>query len=58
MFSRHLVESAAVRGGRLELSVRLNWYRSLPLSCLERLFKRQGVRVGSGLTAAQEALGD
>lgn len=37
MFSRHLVESAAVRGGRLELSVRLNWYRSLPLSCLERL---------------------
>ena len=28
------------------------------LSCLERLLKRQGVRVGSGLAAAQEALGD
>jgi alanine-glyoxylate transaminase/serine-glyoxylate transaminase/serine-pyruvate transaminase len=26
------------------------------LSCLERLLKRQGVKVGSGLTAAQEAL--
>ena len=37
MFSRHLVESAALDGRRLELSVRLNWYRSLPLSCVERL---------------------
>jgi Domain of unknown function (DUF6379) len=37
MFSRHLVESAALNGRRLELSVRLNWYRSLPLSCVERL---------------------
>jgi alanine-glyoxylate transaminase/serine-glyoxylate transaminase/serine-pyruvate transaminase len=27
------------------------------LSCLERLLRRQGVKVGSGLTAAQEALG-
>src|ERR687896_383668 len=26
------------------------------LSCLERLLKRQGVRIGSGLSAAQEAL--
>jgi hypothetical protein len=37
VFSRHLVESAVLRGPRLELSVRLNWYRSLPLSCVERL---------------------
>lgn len=26
-----------MHGLRLELSVRLNWYRSLPLSCVERL---------------------
>lgn len=37
MFARHLVESAAFAGPGLELSVRLNWYRSLPLSCVERL---------------------
>lgn len=28
------------------------------LSCLERLLRRQGVKVGSGLAAAQEALGE
>lgn len=28
------------------------------LSCLERLLKRQGISVGSGLAAAQEALGE
>ena len=37
MFARHLVESAALTDEALELSVRLNWYRSLPLSCVERL---------------------
>ena len=37
MFSRHLVESATLTDDALELSVRLNWYRSLPLSCVEQL---------------------
>src|SRR3954447_8000561 len=37
MFSRHLVESATLTDDALELSVRLNWYRSLPLSCVEVL---------------------
>lgn len=37
VFARHLVESAALTDDALELSVRLNWYRSLPLSCVEQL---------------------
>lgn len=37
LFARHLIESATLAGSALELSVRLNWYRSLPLSCVERL---------------------
>jgi hypothetical protein len=37
VFSRHLVESAVLHGRHLALSVRLNWYRALPLSCVERL---------------------
>lgn len=38
MFARHLIESAKVVGPhRLTLTVRLNWYRSLPLSCIEQL---------------------
>ena len=37
MFARHLVESATLTDDALELSVRLNWYRSLPLSCVEQL---------------------
>lgn len=38
MFARHLIESATITGpGRLTMSIRLNWYRSLPLSCIEDL---------------------
>jgi hypothetical protein len=37
VFARHLVEAATLEGAALELAVRLNWYRSLPLSCVERL---------------------
>jgi hypothetical protein len=37
VFARHLVESAVLGDGVLDLSVRLNWYRSLPLCCVERL---------------------
>jgi Domain of unknown function (DUF6379) len=37
VFARHLVESASLTDDALELSVRLNWYRSLPLSCVEQL---------------------
>jgi len=32
-----IVEAAGLHGRRLILDVRLNWYRSLPLSCVERL---------------------
>ena len=37
MFARHLLESVELGERSLELRVRLNWYRSLPLSCLEQL---------------------
>src|SRR3954451_3289010 len=37
VFARHLLESASLTDDALELSVRLNWYRSLPLSCVEQL---------------------
>jgi hypothetical protein len=37
VFGRHLIEAATLDGATLRLSVRLNWYRSLPLSCVERL---------------------
>jgi hypothetical protein len=37
LFARHLVESAQFRDATLLLGVRLNWYRSVPLSCVERL---------------------
>ena len=37
MFARHLLESARLEDGELVLIVRLNWYRSLPVSCVERL---------------------
>ena len=37
MFARHLIEAATLDGASVELAVRLNWYRSLPLSCVERL---------------------
>jgi hypothetical protein len=37
MFSRHLIETATLGPSCLELTVRLNWYRALPLSCVERL---------------------
>lgn len=37
MFARHLIESAVWTGDGLRLDVRLNWYRALPVSCVERL---------------------
>jgi hypothetical protein len=37
VFARHLIESARLEDGALVLAVRLNWYRSVPLSCVERL---------------------
>jgi len=37
VFARHLVDSARLEDGGLLLDVRLNWYRSVPLSCVERL---------------------
>ena len=37
MFARHLLESARLEDDELVLEVRLNWYRSVPLSCVERL---------------------
>jgi hypothetical protein len=37
VFARHLVESALLDDDALRLAVRLNWYRSLPLACVEQL---------------------
>jgi hypothetical protein len=37
VFARHLLESARFEEDVLRLAVRLNWYRSVPLSCVERL---------------------
>ncbi len=37
MFARDLIESVTLDGRRLTLGIRLNWYRSLPLNCLQRL---------------------
>ena len=37
MFARDLIESVSLDGRRLTLGIRLNWYRSLPLDCLEQL---------------------
>lgn len=37
MFSRHLIESARWTDDGLRLGVRLNWYRAMPVSCVERL---------------------
>ncbi len=37
MFARRLIESVRLAGAELELAVRLNWYRSLPLSCVESM---------------------
>jgi hypothetical protein len=34
MFGPELVTSTSVRGSQLELAVRLNWFRSIPLSCV------------------------
>lgn len=49
MFSRHLIESAAWTTDGLRLAVRLNWYRALPLSCLERLeIELDGERLDPG----------
>ncbi len=69
MFARSLVESARLEDGALLLALRLNWYRSLPLSCVERLdidldgvrldpartsIELDGVRVPAGSLAAQD----
>ena len=54
LFARHLIESATRAGAALELSIRLNWYRSLPLSCVERLeVSLDGVRVPAGPSALE-----
>jgi hypothetical protein len=37
MFARHLIEAAVWTDDGLRLAVRLNWYRALPVSCVERL---------------------
>ena len=34
MFGPELVTATSLRGSRLELAVRLNWFRSIPLSCV------------------------
>jgi hypothetical protein len=54
VFARHLVEAARLDGATLELSVRLNWYRSLPLSCVERLeVALDGIPVPAGRTTLE-----
>ena len=54
MFSRHLLESAAWTDDGLRLAVRLNWYRALPLSCVERLeIRLDGARLDPGLIALE-----
>ena len=46
MFARHLVEAARFEDEALLLAVRLNWYRSVPLSCVEQLqIDLDGVRL-------------
>jgi hypothetical protein len=46
VFARHLVESARLEDDVLSLDIRLNWYRSVPLSCVERLeIDLDGVRL-------------
>src|SRR5690348_10281696 len=54
VFARHLVETVALTDDALELSVRLNWYRSLPLSCVEQLDVRLD---GAALSPASLAVG-
>ena len=53
MFARHLVQSARLEDGALVLAVRLNWYRSVPLSCVERLEVELD---GAGLPAERTTL--
>jgi hypothetical protein len=54
VFARHLVESARVEGTGLLLGIRLNWYRSLPLSCVERLeVELDGVPLDPGRTTLE-----
>jgi hypothetical protein len=56
VFSRHLIESAEWTAAGLELSVRLNWYRALPLSCIERFdIDVDGRRVDPDLVTVQLA---
>jgi hypothetical protein len=57
VFARHLVESARLEDGALVLAVRLNWYRSVPLSCVERLeVELDGARLPAAHTTLE--LGD
>jgi len=37
VFARHLLGSARLEDDALLLDIRLNWYRSVPLSCVEQL---------------------
>ena len=54
MFARHLVESARLEDGALLLAIRLNWYRSLPLSCVERLeIELDGARLDPARTTLE-----
>jgi hypothetical protein len=53
VFARHLVESARLEDSALVLAVRLNWYRSVPLSCVERLEVELD---GAGLPAERTTL--
>jgi hypothetical protein len=54
VFARHLVESARLEDGALLLAIRLNWYRSLPLSCVERLdIELDGVRLDPARTTLE-----
>lgn len=56
MFARSLLESVELGERSLELRVRLNWYRSLPLACVEQLEVRlDGVLVDPAATTVEVA---
>lgn len=47
MFSPEFVTGAAVQDGSLRIALRLNWFRPLPLSCVEHL----GIAVDGSVTS-------
>ena len=56
MFARHLIDSVAQGQRSLDLRVRLNWYRSLPLDCLEQLeVSLDGARLDPARTTVEVA---